>query len=267
MQILNPEKNLSGFFSHLEKSASSALLLDYDGTLAPFTAERDHAVPYPGVVDVLEDIIRNTHTRLVLITGRGVDDLIRLIALRPLPEIWGSHGGERRRTDGSHQRLPVPEKTRAALALANEWIEGMGWSGQVEKKPLSTAVHWRGITAERTQEIRTKVVEHLPNLIDGTGLSLYEFDGGIEVRPPEITKAGAVETILAETPGQAVAYLGDDMTDEDAFAALRGQGLGVLVRDTLRQTKADLWLRPPKELLDFLRQWKQAVSSGPVQAP
>ncbi len=201
----------------------------------------------------------------MLITGRGVDDLIPLLGLRQLPEIWGSHGGERRRMDGSYQKVPVREKTAVALAVASDWIAGMGWNRQLEKKPLSMALHWRGLSPEKTEEVRTKAVKYLQNLIEGTGLSLCEFDGGVEVRPREITKAYAVETILAETQGQAVAYLGDDMTDEDAFAALRGGGLGVLVRDGLRETKADVWLRPPNELLDFLSQWKRAASSVPAE--
>jgi trehalose-6-phosphatase len=52
-----------------------------------------------------------------------------------------------------------------------------------------------------------------------------------------------------------VAYLGDDLTDEDAFRALKGKGLSVLVRKESRTTEADCWLKPPDELLDFLKKW------------
>lgn len=58
-------------------------------------------------------------------------------------------------------------------------------------------------------------------------------------------------------PSAAIAYLGDDLTDEDAFQALDTRGLRVLVRDALRPTAADIWLQPPDELLDFLRSWRQ----------
>ena len=69
-------------------------------------------------------------------------------------------------------------------------------------------------------------------------------------------KGDAVKQILAESPNDAViAYLGDDLTDEDAFKALQGKGLSVLVRDTRRETLADCWLTPPHELLDFLHNW------------
>jgi trehalose-phosphatase len=65
-----------------------------------------------------------------------------------------------------------------------------------------------------------------------------------------------VKSIIKEMGVKAVlAYLGDDLTDEDAFRALRGRGLSVLVRDSRRETAADLWVKPPQELLQFLEKW------------
>ena len=55
-----------------------------------------------------------------------------------------------------------------------------------------------------------------------------------------------------------MAYLGDDLTDEDAFRAVATRGLGILVRQELRKTAAVAWLRPPEELLDFLHRWARA---------
>jgi trehalose 6-phosphate phosphatase len=111
MKTLNPDKNLSKFFDRLAESTDRVLLLDYDGTLAPFAKERDRAFPYPGVIDCLTGIMENGNTRLVLVSGRSVDDLISLIGLRNLPEIWGSHGGERLFVDGRYQIAPSKKKT------------------------------------------------------------------------------------------------------------------------------------------------------------
>ena len=65
--------------------------------------------------------------------------------------------------------------------------------------------------------------------------------------------------------GMPVAYLGDDLTDETAFRAvnsLRSRGLSVLVRREWRQTAAEVWLRPPWELIEFLEAWIKAGSTG-----
>lgn len=261
MKILNPQKKLPDFFDCLKKSRSRALLLDYDGTLAPFRVERDKALPYPGVIEVLKQLMQNGGTRLVLISGRRLNDLIPLLGLERLPEIWGSHGAERLLPDGSCQKSPLPKDRARRLEAAADWMAGMGWNGRLERKPFGLALHWRGMKPAETEEIRVRVLEHLPHLVAGTGLCLHEFDGGLELRSPGITKGKAVETILAEMQGETIsAYLGDDLTDEDAFGALKGRNLSVLVRDELRETKADLWLRPPDELLDFLRRWETATS-------
>ena len=73
---------------------------------------------------------------------------------------------------------------------------------------------------------------------------------------------GPVRTILGESKGEpAAAYLRDDFTAEDAFMALKGKGLSVLVGKRLRDTAADIWLKPPEEMLEFLDRWI-AASGG-----
>ena len=84
-----------------------------------------------------------------------------------------------------------------------------------------------------------------------------DFDGGLELRALGHNKHHAVKTVLSETPGDScVAYLGDDVTDEDAFSAIKARGLSVLVRPEPRATRADLWIQPPGELVDFLERWR-----------
>ncbi|RPJ43124.1 MAG: hypothetical protein EHM19_09270 [Candidatus Latescibacterota bacterium] len=93
-----------------------------------------------------------------------------------------------------------------------------------------------------------------------SGLELRSFDGGIELLGRGRDKGSAVRTVLAEEGADAaVAYLGDDLTDEDAFRALAGRGLRALVRAELRPSEADVWIRPPGELLAFLDRWLRAA--------
>jgi trehalose-6-phosphatase len=106
-----------------------------------------------------------------------------------------------------------------------------------------------------------------------TGLGFRKFDGGLEIFAPSRTKGDAIRTLLSEmnditndndnNNGEPiVAYLGDDRTDEDAFLALQGKGLGVLVRSRHRKTAAGLWCKPPDELLEFLEKWMNACGGG-----
>jgi trehalose-6-phosphatase len=92
-------------------------------------------------------------------------------------------------------------------------------------------------------------------------LALLEFEAGLELRVGR-NKGGAVEAILAEAGVSGpVAYLGDDLSDEAAFRAMKGRGLSVLVRREWRETAAEVWLRPPGELKEFLWRWVKAGNS------
>ena len=234
------------------------LLLDYDGTIAPFRVERDAAFPYPDVPPLL-DRIMETGTRVSLISGRWIKDLTPLLQLKRQPEIWGSHGWERRFADGRYAVAQPDADALKGLAQADTWSEEISaLGGRIEQKPACLAIHWRGLEPERIEQIRSRVLENWIWVARQTGLKVHSFDGGIELRVPGRSKGYAVETILEEAgSGAAVAFLGDDFTDEDAFRALKGKGLGVLVREQFRPTLADVWLRPPGELVDFLKRWTE----------
>jgi trehalose 6-phosphate phosphatase len=122
------------------------------------------------------------------------------------------------------------------------------------------AIHWRGLGEGETADIRKRAAGGWEGIANDFGLSLHDFDGGVEIRVPGRDKGVAVETILTESgTGAVAAYLGDDLTDEDAFRALKGNGLGVFVNKELRETAADLWIRPPEELIEFLSRWTEAL--------
>jgi trehalose-phosphatase len=137
-----------------------------------------------------------------------------------------------------------------------EDITREGWEGHWEIKPVSLAVHLRGLAAGEARRLQALVNDRWGAISKPHGLELHEFDGGLELRVPGVDKGTAVDTLLAESgAGTMVAYLGDDRTDEDAFRVLAKRGLGVLVREEWRPTAAAVWLRPPQELLDFFQRW------------
>ena len=259
MEILNTSLHLASFFENLRHAKVRGLFLDYDGTLAPFRVERDRALPYPGVEDMLKNLLKDKTLRLVLITGRSVKDFLPLMDLKCPFEIWGSHGWERRKSDGALERGLLSPLLNHALDQAFEELKRKGWESQAERKFASVALHWRGFPQDEAKRMRDYIMASWSPLLSDKGLNLQYFDGGIELRVSGHDKGEAVRTLLAEMGSNAMsAYLGDDRTDEDAFQAIRGKGLGLLVRETFIPTQADLWIRPPGELLDFLARWKSA---------
>ena len=251
-------KRLDAFFRQLASSKQAALLLDYDGTLAPFQLKRDEAFPYEGVPELLSQIQQSDGTRLVLVSGRALDDLMPLLNMARVPEIWGSHGWERLQLDGSRELFPIPSTSKEGLARAKAAAVHLG--NAFEEKPASVALHWRGAPPERAGELESAGAKWR-EIADRHGLELKPFDGGVELRIPGRHKGLVVEAIFEEMghASPAVAYLGDDLTDEDAFAALKGRGLCVLVRKEPRETRADCRIEPPEELIAFLERWRDHV--------
>jgi trehalose 6-phosphate phosphatase len=251
------------FFAKLAASRSRALLLDYDGTLAPFRVERDQAHPHPSLRDALQRICHARRTRVVVISGRALCDLIPLLHIHPTPELWGCHGWERQLPNGDYHGPDLDPDVRAILEEARRQMTAAGWDGRCESKPTSLAVHWRGLDPSETERIRAHVTTTWSPLARKPGLALHEFDGGLEMRATGRDKGYAVAQILRELPTDAiVAYAGDDLTDEDAFRALVGRGLSILVRPAYRETAADLWLRSPDQWTRFLNDWMLADTEG-----
>lgn len=247
------------YFEQLARARQRLLMVDYDGTIAPFALDRNQAFPYSTVPELLDSIMSTCATRLVLITGRAARDLASLFRRKPQPEIWGVHGLERLLPDGRYDMVSIPEESVSALARADEELEAEGLGEHCESKPGAVAVHWRGLRPATIADIRTKAYRILAPLACEGNLHLSEFDGGLELRARAANKGYAVQALLGESEeDSAVAYLGDDLTDEDAFRCLNGRGLTVLVCPSLRATNAQLWLKPPEELVQFLHDWIHA---------
>lgn len=257
MQALTARIDLAVFFDQIARAPERVLMLDYDGTLAPFHVDPAQAVPYPEVEAVLEEIAQAGGTRVVIVSGRPADEVPPLLSLSWQPEIWGSHGWERLLPDGTRfVTEPAPESLRALEAGAAAVADLLKDDARLERKLASMALHWRGLPAAASATLKSRAEGAWGPLVAGGVVELLGFDGGLELRAIGCNKQSAVKAVLSESaPDSAVAYLGDDMTDEDAFRALKLRGVGVLVRTEFRDTEADVWLKPPAELVSFLRNW------------
>lgn len=260
MQALAPDLDVDRFFAALREAPRRALVLDYDGTLAPFHEDPARAKPWPQAMALVADIIKAGHTRVVIASGRWTRDLLPLLDLPVRPELWGSHGRERLLPDGRYSMASIEPEAVGDLSRADEWCEELEKLGaRVERKPASIAIHWRGLPEEGAARIRNELLARWRADGEGGPLALLEFDGGLELRERSRDKGHVVRTIAGELgPGGVLAYLGDDYTDEDAFREVPANGLPVLVRPELRPTRARLWLRPPEELYAFLQRWLES---------
>ena len=259
---------LDVFFRNFSGKGMTLLLLDYDGTLAPFRVDRSKAKPYTGVREALARIQNKGRTRMVVISGRPAKEICPLLRGYPpvLPEsveVWGLHGAERLHADGRREVETAPAATQRRLDELREYLRHNNLGGEFEDKPNAAVMHWRGASPRTAKFIEVRTRELFEPMAQLEGLTLLEFEGGLELRVGR-DKGGAVKALLSEMPENTpVAYLGDDLTDEAAFRALKGAPnphLTVLMRPERRETAANLWMKPPAGLRAFLKRWNKAAA-------
>jgi len=228
------------------------VFLDYDGTLTPIVRRPEDAV----LSDGMRARVRALAARVpvAIVSGR---DRAAVESLVDLPEliyvgshgfdIEGSSGGEHLRLEVAAEWVPDLDAAEAALRGRLAGIRG----AIVERKRLTLAAHYRlvaGVHRPRVIEAVDAVRAAHPRLRRDAGKAV------LELRPDvEWDKGHAVRWLLERVaPAGVGLYLGDDLTDETAFAALRGHGIGIAVGVTTRETLAELELRDPDEVGSFL---------------
>jgi len=231
-----------------------AVFLDYDGTLTPIVARPDLAI--------LSDGMRAAVRRLAglctvaVVSGRDRADVERLVGLDQLVYA-GSHGFDIAGPDGlriEHEKgADFTAAVRRAAGRLNEAlapIEG----ALVEPKRFAVAVHYRQVADADLPTVEAavdRVLEEVTELRKTHGKKVFElrprfdWDKGRAVR-------WLLEALKLDRPEVLPFYLGDDTTDEDAFRALAGRGIGIFVGSPDASTAAAYRLEDPEAVRRFL---------------
>jgi trehalose 6-phosphate phosphatase len=235
----------------LPHPARPLLFLDYDGTLAPIVDDPSKAFPHPEAAEVVRALAER-HPAYV-VTGRHLDHVAELLGVR-MPGI-GLHGTQRGMLGDEPESLMPPEAREALDRLRQSVPEREGIV--LEDKGESFAVHYRHAPDPDAAlaALKAWVGDLTSALVAIWGKSV------VELRPASLSKGTAVTTISAEHPGCTPVYLGDDVTDEDAFAALheldgagaKYEGDAVTVRVGGGETVARYALDGPAEVVAYLR--------------
>lgn len=230
----------------------AALFLDLDGTLAPIMPRPDDVGPDPARARLLSRLRETLSERVAVVSGRSLPDLDHILG-RGVPAIGAVHGLVRRSADGIVTTLephPGLEDARRILGELAHCDRGLLF----EDKALSVALHYRNAPSAAEA-----VIEASERLSQATGLILQLGDMVAELRTPGSDKGAAVTAFLRESPflDATPVFIGDDLTDEDGFAAAeRLGGFGVLVGEP-RPTTACYRLAAPRDVA----RWLQALTT------
>ncbi len=250
----------------VREARSIALILDFDGTLAPLVEDPRAAVVNRAARAALMRLAGNPGVRVSVISGRRVADLRARVAV-PGVEYLGVHGG-----DSPGASLPPGVRRAVDAARAELASRFNGSTGvMIEDKGIAFAVHHRragALEVAHARDILGRVVERCEG-----ALRVVPGDRVWEVLPREIRGKGhaARRRWRARSAGALPIYIGNDGTDEAAFRALAA-GLTARV-GAVRPTHARYFLRNPAEVARFLEkleeetQWGQTPDSNSSPHP
>ncbi|MHA7133545.1 trehalose-phosphatase [Oerskovia turbata] len=237
--------------------ASGPLLVssDFDGVLAPLEDDPLASRPTPAAAAAIARLAACDRVRVALVSGRRIEDLARLASPPPGALLVGSHGAEtgevlaasatpsadgpddedRERVDGTRARvrlIPVAldDAQRDLLARVTTGLEEIAAPVEgawVERKPSAAVLHTRLSPAGAGHDASAAAVA----LGEGLGAHVMAGKDVVEIAVTDTSKGAALDTLREALGAAAVLYLGDDVTDERAFAVLGPGDVGVKVGD------------------------------------
>ncbi len=244
-----------------------AVFYDFDGTLSDIVNDPDSASLVAGAAEALRELA--ARCPVAVLSGRDLADVTKRVGL---PGIWyaGSHGFELTAPDGTHHQndaaaaaIPVLEQAAAQLREEFASIPGV----VVEHKRYGVAVHYRNAARDRVGEVAAAVraAARRDALRVTTGREVVELRPGIDWDKGK-TLRWVMDHLQEAGPVPPVPiYLGDDITDEDAFDAVRAgpvQGYPILVRhneDGDRATAALYALDSPAQVSEFTKRLARRI--------
>jgi trehalose 6-phosphate phosphatase len=248
----------SGVAKQLRSASHILLLLDYDGTLTPIVESPELADLTDGVRQLLQALARQRRLTLAIISGRALGDIKEKVGISNIIYA-GNHGLEIEGPQISFvsplavEFKPVLRRMHRELSQALGAIKGV----LVEDKELTLSVHYRRVADDKSAEVRD-IFERITG--DAARSGKIQITSGkkvYEIRPAVAWDKGKVVKMLVRRHregGLLPIYLGDDLTDEDGFRAIKnyGSGISVFVGEGDSPSSASYFLQSPDEVARFL---------------
>jgi trehalose 6-phosphate synthase/phosphatase len=257
------EKHIDKIIADFNKAAKRCILLDYDGTLAPYQKLPSLATPSEELVQLLKQLTQDPLNEIVIISGRDVKTLENWLGKLPLNMI--AEHGACVKYHGEQWKEQVPintewkEQVRPLMQLFVDRCAG----SFIEEKKSTLAWHYRNTNQElgfmRSRELRNALLQLTAN----TPLQVVDGNKVLEVRMVGVDKGMAAVNMITGFDPDFVLCIGDDVTDEDMFRAMHDRGYTIKIGRA--NTSAQYTILSQKDVFPFLKRFVEAVQQKNIR--
>ena len=223
------EKAIDGIRDHYQKAKNRCFLLDYDGTLVPFTRTPSEAAPGNAVKELLRRLSDDPKNHVAVISGRDKSSLERWLGEMPLTLVAEHGAGLKMKNSDWQQMISVSGAWKEEIHRVMQLFVARCAGSFIEEKASTIAWHYRntqyGLGFSRSREL----LNNLSQLVQNTTLQVIDGNKVVEVRLSGFDKGVTALRIIKLADPDFILCIGDDTTDEDMFKALEGKGYTIKV--------------------------------------
>ncbi len=254
---MNLWKNLDKITTQLQNNSTKALLLDFDGTLAPIVKSPEKARLSIKTRSMLKNFCQKPGFYLAIISGRKLEDVKEKVRLPNI--IYGGNHGLEGEISGKKYSFPIPNRALKALEKIHVQLDKIAsqFTGVfVEDKESVLAFHYRMAEKDQIPSIKSLFKEMLKPFIENELISAVSGKMVFDIRPKVVWSKGAFAKLIVNVihiktkAAPIVIYIGDDVTDEDVFKKLKNE---ITIKVGKRSKSfARYRLKDTKEVFKFL---------------
>ncbi|MGZ3937752.1 MAG: bifunctional alpha,alpha-trehalose-phosphate synthase (UDP-forming)/trehalose-phosphatase [Flavisolibacter sp.] len=257
------ENHIEKIVADFNKAKKRCILLDYDGTLAPYQKLPSMAAPSEELMQLLKQLTQDPSNEIVIISGRDVKTLEKWLGELPLNMI-AEHGAcVKYRDEDWKEQVPIntewKEQVRPLMQLFVDRCAG----SFIEEKKSTLAWHYRNTNQElgfmRSRELRNALLQLTAN----TPLQVVDGNKVLEVRMVGVDKGMAAVSMIAGFEPDFILCIGDDVTDEDMFRAMRDKGYTIKIGRA--NTSAQYTILSQKEVFPFLKRFVETIQQKNIR--
>lgn len=246
------EKVLAQMHLHYQMAKTRCLLLDYDGTLVPFTRKPEEALPSKELKKLLSDLSSDPGNNVVIISGRDADTLEKWLGDLPVSMV-AEHGASfKMKNEQWQQPVSIPNQWKDEIRPILQMFVTRCVGSFVEEKTNTIAWHYRNTDLELGFTRSRELINTLTELLQNTMLQVIDGNKVVEVRMSGFDKGVIALKMVNESSPDFVLCMGDDTTDEDMFKALGERAYSIKVSNS--PTAAQYMVFSQKRVLQVLEQ-------------